>query len=398
MKSVNKKTVLSSPLAIPYWRLSSFYAFYFAALGSLLPFWSLYLKHCGFDASQIGELSALLVGTKVIAPNIGGWISDHTGKSLRLVRWAMFLAAVLFLCFLLAKSYANFALVTIAFSLFWNAALPQFEAAALFHVQAEPLRYPKIRLWGSVGFIVAVLGVGQLLDYQSITLLPVVITGLLAVTWLTALITPEAHVHKPHQKTTSVWRTVFSVNVMAFLVVYCLTQIAHSPYYIFFTIYLKQYHYTASLTGLLWALAVVAEIVLFLLMRPLLQRVSFRKVLLLSLLLSAVRWYLTARYAHYLVVIVVAQILHAATFGSLHVVAMHLIQNYFGKHHQGKGQALYTSFSYGLGGIAGSYVSGHLWGQGAEQLFLWAAGCCAIAFFIALFWVYEQPSVSIERA
>lgn len=398
MKSVNKKTARPSPVVIPHWRLSSFYAFYFATLGSLLPFWSLYLKDCGFDALQIGELSALLVGTKVVAPNIGGWISDHIGKSLQVVRWAMFLATLWFLCFLLAKDYRGFALVTIAFSFFWNAALPQFEAAALFHVQAEPLRYPKIRLWGSVGFIVAVLGVGQLLDYQPITVLPVVIASLLAVTWLTALMTPEAHVHKTNQIVAGVWRTVFSAKVIAFLGVYLLVQIAHSPYYIFFTIYLKQYHYSASLTGLLWALAVVAEIVLFLLMRPLLQRVSFRKILLFSLLLSAVRWYLTAQYAHFLVVIVVAQILHAATFGSLHVVAMHLIQNYFGKHHQGKGQALYTSFSYGLGGIVGSYGSGHLWGQGAEQLFLWAAGCCAIAFFIALFWVYEQPSVSIERA
>lgn len=391
MKIVNKKTTLPLVQVIPHWQLSSFYAFYFATLGSLLPFWGLYLKNCGFDALQIGELSALLVGTKIIAPNIGGWISDHTGRSLRLIRWAMFLAALLFACFLLAKSYRSFAVVTVAFSFFWNAALPQFEAAALFHVQAEPLRYPKIRLWGSVGFIVAVLGVGRLLDDQPIAVLPIVITGLLVVTWITALITPEAHVHKTPQKTTPVWRTVFSVKVIAFLVVYCLTQIAHSPYYIFFTIYLKQYHYSASLTGLLWALAVVAEIVLFLLMCPLLQRVSLRTILLFSLFLSAVRWYLTAQYADFLVVIVVAQVLHAATFGSLHVVAMHLIQNYFGKHHQGKGQAIYTSFSYGLGGIVGSYASGHLWEQGAEQLFLWAAYLCVAAFFIALFWVHEQP-------
>ncbi|MEQ1635378.1 MAG: MFS transporter [Methylococcales bacterium] len=375
-------------MAIPYWRLSGFYCFYFASLGGLLPFWSLYLKARGFNAVEIGELSALLVGTKIIAPNIWGWIADHTGKSLRIIRLAVFFAALFFLGFLLVKNYLGFALVTLVFSFFWNAALPQFEAATLLHIQTEPLRYAKIRLWGSIGFIAAVLGIGWLLDYQPISILPLVISSLLAVTWLIAITTPEATSSTYKQSGLGVWPIVFTPKVLAFLSVYLLLQIAHSPYYVFFSIYLKQYSYSTAMTGFLWALAVIAEIALFMLMRRILQRVSLRWILLVSILLSTLRWFLIARYAGILWVTLIAQLLHAASFASVHVVAMHLIQDYFGKHHQGKGQALYTSVSFGLGGVLGGYYSGYLWNLlGAEQLFLLAACCCASAFFIAFIWV-----------
>ncbi|NOT83622.1 MAG: MFS transporter, partial [Methylococcaceae bacterium] len=374
-------------MTIPYWRLSGFYCFYFASLGGLLPFWSLYLEALGFNALEIGELSALLVGTKMIAPNIWGWIADHTGKSLRLIRVALFFAALFFLGFLGVKHYLGFALVTILFSFFWNAALPQFEVATLLHIQTEPLRYAKIRLWGSIGFIAAVLGIGRLLDYQPIRILPLVISGLLAITWLITLTTPEAEADKPIQADQGIWRIVFTAEVLAFLAVYLLLQIAHSPYYVFFSIYLKQYGYSASIIGFLWALGVIAEIGLFMLMRRLLQWISLRRILLVSIFLSAVRWLLIARYADLLWVILIAQLLHAATFASVHVVAMHLIQQYFGVHHQGKGQALYTSVSFGLGGVLGGYYSGYLWDfLGAERLFLLAACCCVGALVIALIW------------
>ena len=71
-------------MSVPYWRLSAFYFFYFAIFGSFLPFWSLYLKQIGFDANEIGELTALLVATKIIAPNLWGWLADKTGKRLKI--------------------------------------------------------------------------------------------------------------------------------------------------------------------------------------------------------------------------------------------------------------------------------------------------------------------------
>ncbi|MCF7971897.1 MAG: MFS transporter [Methylococcaceae bacterium] len=373
---------------IPYWRLSGFYFFYFATLGGFLPYWSLYLKDCGFNAPEIGELTALLVGTKIIAPNLWGWIADHTGKSLRVIRIASFFAMLLFVGFLYQRSYQWFALVTIGFSFFWNAALPQFEAATLHHLKKEPHRYSDIRLWGSIGFIVTVLGVGYLLDIYPIDLLPLFIVVLLALIWLISLVTPEVTVAKASQALIGIGQIIKQPEVIAFLVVYMLLQASHGPYYVFFSIYLKQYDYSATTIGLLWSLGACAEIVVFVFMRQLLKFNSLRDILLISCLLAVLRWLLIAWYADNMWILLSAQLLHAATFGSAHVAAMHLVQNYFGQHHQGKGQAFYSSLSFGLGGMVGGLYSGYGWDiYGAQWVFSFAAALSFLAYIIAAIWV-----------
>ncbi|MDF1582110.1 MAG: MFS transporter [Methyloprofundus sp.] len=379
---------------VPYWRLSGFYFFYFATLGGFLPYWSLYLKDCGFNAPEIGELTALLVGTKIIAPNLWGWMADHTGKSLRVIRMASFFAMLLFAGFLYQRSYQWFALVTIGFSFFWNAALPQFEAATLHHLKKEPHRYSHIRLWGSIGFIVTVLGVGYLLDVYPINLLPLFIVVLLALIWLISLATPEVSVAKASQALIGIGQIIKQPEVIAFLTVYMLLQASHGPYYVFFSIYLKQYEYSATAIGLLWSLGACAEIIVFVFMRQLLKFNSLRDILLISCLLAVLRWLLIAWYADNMWILLSAQLLHAATFGSAHVAAMHLVQNYFGQHHQGKGQAFYSSLSFGLGGMVGGLYSGYGWDlYGAQWVFSFAAALSFLAYIIAAIWVGKGRAV-----
>lgn len=373
---------------IPYWRLSGFYFFYFATLGCFLPFWSLYLKNNGFSAVNIGELTALMVGTKVIAPNIWGWIADHTGKSLRIIRIASFFAFVLFAGFLYQVSFQWFAWVTVGFSFFWNAALPQFEAATLYHLKGQPHRYSHVRLWGSIGFIVTVLGIGYFLEEYSIDLLPWLIVVLLASIWLISLLIPEVLSTKASQAAVGILQIIRQPEVIAFLFVYLLLQAAHGPYYVFFSIYLEQYHYSATLIGMLWSLGAGAEIIVFIFMQGLLKYVSLRRILLVSGLLSILRWLLIALYADNMPLLIFAQVLHAATFGTSHIVAIHLVQKYFGQYHQGKGQALYSSLSFGLGGMLGGLYSGYAWDlYGGQWVFGFAAMLSAVAYAIAAIWV-----------
>ena len=373
---------------VPYWRLSGFYFFYFATLGGFLPYWSLYLQECSFSAAEIGELTAFMVGTKVLAPNLWGWIADHTGKSLRVIRIASFFAMILFAGFLYQQSFQWFAFVTVSFSFFWNAALPQFEAATLHHLKDQPDRYSHIRLWGSIGFIVTVLGVGYLLDLYAIQLLPFLIVALLGGIWLISLFTPEVSTAKASQAAIRIWKIIKQPEIIAFLLVYMLLQAAHGPYYVFFSIYLKQLGYSSSMIGMFWSLGAGAEIIVFILMRRLLKFVSLRRILLVSALLSVLRWLMIAWYADNLWVLLGAQVLHAATFGSAHVTAIHLVQNYFGQHHQGKGQALYSSFSFGLGGMLGGLYSGYAWDAfGGQWVYSIAAVLSALAYIIAVIWV-----------
>ena len=112
---------------MPYWRLSSFYLFYFAALGALVPFWTLYLNTLGFNAVEIGQLMAIPTATKIIAPYIWGWLGDHIGRRMAIVRAGSFLAFLTFLLVFWLSGYSGIALAMSLFSFFWNAVLPQVD-------------------------------------------------------------------------------------------------------------------------------------------------------------------------------------------------------------------------------------------------------------------------------
>lgn len=382
----------------PYWRLSAFYFFYFAVLGSFLPFWSLFLKQTGFSAAEIGELTALLVATKIIAPNLWGWLADKSGRRMSLIRLTSVLSLLLFAGFLYRHDYLWFAAVTVAFSFFWNASLPQFEAVTLLHLKDQAQSYSRIRLWGSVGFIAAVLGIGRLLDDFSIAYLPYIIIALMVLNWLTALLTPEAIARHCGATGDGIRQVLLKPEVIAFFTVYMLLQVAHGPYYVFYSVYLQQYGYSAGLTGQLWALGVCAEIAAFMLAGRLLKLCSLRRLLLASLSLTMLRWLLIAYYASSLPMVLAAQLLHAASFGVAHVVAIQLLCRYFGNRHQGKAQAFYSSLSFGLGGMLGSLYSGYFWERlGASQVFAIAALASGLALLIAYLAVGRENRIIDSR-
>ncbi len=379
-------------MKLPYWRLSGFYFFYFATLGAFLPFWSLYLKQVGFAAKEIGELTALMIATKIIAPNLWGYVADKTGKRLWLIRLAIGLSALLFAGFFYGNDYYWFAIVTISFSFFWNATLPQFEAVTLLHLKNQAGQaYSRIRLWGSIGFILAVLGIGWFLDHFSIGYLPLIITSLLSLNAFIALITSEPKANHQAKQGVGIWQVLRRFEVIAFFLVYMCLQIAHGPYYVFYSVYLKQHAYTATATGLLWALGVCAEIVMFMLVSHLLRLFSLRRLLLVSLALTTWRWLIIAYQVDDLAWAIWAQCLHAASFGIAHVVAIQLLYQYFGEQHQGKGQALYASFSFGIGGMLGSLYSGYFWDQlGPSQVFVIAALASGLALLIGFIGVGKK--------
>lgn len=368
-----------------YWRLSGFYLFYFATLGALIPYWSLYLKDVGFNAAEIGELVAILMATKLVAPNVWGWIADHTGRRMAIIRLASLLSVFIFAGVLFGSSYLWLALVISGFSFFWNATLPQFEAITLSHLGASTHRYSSIRLWGSIGFILTVAGLGPVFDHVGVALLPQILLGLFALIWLSSLTVPDhataetAHAHVPLRQ------VLGRPDVVALLVVCFLMQTSHGPYYTFFTLYLEDYGYSRSSIGLLWALGVVAEIGVFVVMHRWLPRYGARRLLLASLALTTLRWLLIAGFADRLPVVLFAQTLHAASFGVYHAVAIHLVHQLFVGRNQGRGQALYSSLSFGAGGAVGSLAAGYVWtGLGAEWTYVFGAGASAVAFVIAL--------------
>ncbi len=383
---------------MPYWRLSGFYLFYFATLGALVPYWSLYLKGLGFSAAEIGELVAILMATKIVAPNIWGWIADHTGRRMRIVKAACLFAAISFGGVFIASGYWWLALVMSVFSFFWNAALPQFEATTLNHLGSETHRYSSIRLWGSIGFILTVAGLGPILDHYGTGLLPGVLMLLFVAIWLSSLLVPEqaaGHLPLHHDSLGKVLRRpeVVSLLLMCFLL-----QASHGPYYTFFTIYLEDYGYSRSLIGQLWALGVLAEIGVFLIMHRWMPRFGARRLMLAVVVLTSLRWLLIAAFPAQVWIIIFAQTLHAASFGIFHAVAIHLFHDLFRGRHQGRGQALYSSLSFGAGGALGSLASGYLWdGLGPQWMYVMAAGTSLLAVVFVMWGMRRSPAGISQR-
>jgi len=373
---------------MPYWRLSGFYLFYFALIGSLIPYWSLYLKDLGFSAQDIGMLMALMLATKIVSPNVWGWIADHTGKRMLIVRVGCLLAAVSFSGVFLGDGYWWLVLVMLTFSFFWNATLPQFEVTTFNHLGEQSHRYSSIRLWGSVGFVIAVVALGPVLDVQGASVLPVILMVLFVGMWLSSLLVPEKasqHLSLTHEPLFKVLRRP---EVLALLVVCFLLQASHGPYYTFYTIYMESYGYSRSLIGQLWALGVAAEVGVFVLMYRWVPRFGLRNLLLASLGLTALRWVLIGQFPELIAVMIFAQVLHAASFGIYHAVVIQLIHRYFTGRNQGRGQALYSSVSFGAGGAVGSFISGLGWDTiGPANVYWLAALLALLAFFVAAVWI-----------
>ncbi len=390
---------ISAPIAerMPYWRLSGFYFFYFASLGGFLPYWGLYLQQArGFSAAEIGELMAVVMVAKLIAPNIWGWIGDHTGHRMPIVRIASLLTVVCFFGVFLERGFWGLALVMMLFSFFWNASLPQFEAVTMSYLQDRIQHYSRIRLWGSVGFVISVVVLGFLVDHWGVSLLPQLVLLLYVGIFLNSLSVPERMADPPAHDQGSILEILKRWDILAFLLVCFLMQASHSAYYAFYSIYMENLGYSGGVIGQLWALGVIAEVLIFLVMHRLLVRWGARRVLIASLAIAVVRWMLVAGGSDNWLLVLLAQVMHAATFGTFHAAAIHMVHHYFVGRHQGRGQALYASLSFGAGGAVGSLTSGYLWsGLGAASAFWFASGYALLAVMVAWLWVGRGRSIPV---
>jgi PPP family 3-phenylpropionic acid transporter len=171
-------------------------------------------------------------------------------------------------------------------------------------------------------------------------------------------------------------------------------QMAHGIYYSFFSVYMENIGYKHSTIGYLWALGVAAEVAVFLMMHHWIARFGVRRILLVSIAIAALRWFLIGLFAKHLPVLLFAQCLHAATFGSFHAVAIYWVHHTFRGKQEGQAQAFYGAISFGLGGALGALVSGFLWDHlGAMRIFLMASFIALMAWMIA--WHFFESDEAI---
>lgn len=374
-----------SPAPLPYWRLSSFYFWYYAALGAFTPYFAQWLHDLGQDATAISALMALWYATRVVAPPL--W-SSRTTASARPIRWlraGALLTLLAFAGFLWVRDFSALFAVMLAFSFFCNAIMPQFEALTLDTLGPRRADYARLRVWGSIGFILVSLGYGWLLERHGSALLPALMLPLFAATTLSAFANgmPATHRFAPRDRP-GAGETLRRPGVASFLAVAMLMQIGFGPYYVFFTLYLGQHGHGTDVIGVLWSLGVLAEIGMFMLAPRLLARFGPLRLMAWCLGLTALRWACTALWPQSWPLLVAMQLIHAMSFGIFHAACMHVASALFPGRFSAHGQALLYAISSGLGGVIGAGLAGLAWnGGGGLAAFLLAALACGAGLVVA---------------
>ncbi|MCP5248733.1 MAG: MFS transporter [Candidatus Accumulibacter sp.] len=348
-------------LALPYWRLSGYYFFYFAFIGAFSPYFGLYLQSLSFSAWDIGLLMSQMQLMRLFAPYLWGALADRLGRRLAIVRLAALLSLLGFSSFFAVRSFEAMLVAMALLAFFWSAALPLVETVTFDHLREQPARYSRIRLWGSIGFIVAVMATGALLDHVALSgLLSVIVVTLLGILGY-ALVLPESSPHASTDDQLPVGAILGQRRVRALFAACFAMSAAHGALYVFYSIHLAEHHYSKFLVGCLWSLGVLAEIVVFFFMVGLLRRYGLRTILLVSFAAAIARFLMIGWGVEWLSVIVIAQLLHGLTFGAYHAAAIAAVNRWFPGRCQARGQALYSSLSFGAGGLAGSLLSGWTW-------------------------------------
>ena len=362
---------------------SRFYFIYYFFVGVFVPYWGLYLQSEQFTPVEIGILMSVFQISRIFAPNFWGWLADHTAKRTVWIRLNTILGVLGFIAVFWAKGFWPMLLVMSALSLFTSSTMPLSESLTLAHLANTKGHYSRIRMWGSVGFIVASITLGYLIDWAGISSLLWAILIVQITLFLLTFSLTEVKVAPHHTDHSSVWKILSNPAVVALLLGCALMLTAHGVLYNFYSIYLAEHGYSKGMIGWLWSVGVICEIGVFMLMPAMMRRFSLKKIILISLALAVLRFSIIGLAVDYLILILIAQSLHEATFGSLHAATVELIARFFNGRHQAKGHAIYNSVTYGLGGAIGGIAGGYaLQGLGGELTFLLAAVFPLIGFVV----------------
>jgi MFS transporter, PPP family, 3-phenylpropionic acid transporter len=350
------------------------------------PYASLFFAEEGMTVAQIGVLMSMMQVMRIFGPNLWGWVADHTQRRVTVLRVTAVAALLSFIGMFVGHGFAAFLIVMVAVNAFTSAQGPLSEALMLSEMRGDLTHYGKLRLWGSVGFIAAVTLAGQLMDWYGVGLMPWIAGALLALVLVASLRMQESvHLHE-HQNVPSVIALLRRREVLAFFASTFLMVAAHASLYVYYSLYLAQIGYSKTVIGLMWSLGVVAEIVFFYYQAPIFRRFGVQRLMLLSLLIAVIRFLMIGFGAESLFLLLIAQVLHAATFGVHHSASVITLQRWFSGALQARGQALFISISYGLGGTFGGLILGEIWDTfGAWMVYLVAAvfalGALAAAAF-----------------
>ncbi|MCW8835538.1 MAG: 3-phenylpropionate MFS transporter [Rhodospirillales bacterium] len=364
-------------------RLALFYTASFGVVGITLPFWPVWLGSKGLDASEIGIVLALTIsGKTIIAPAVARY-ADHRGERRRPMIALAALAVLAFSAFWPTNGFWQVFIVSMVFATAWTGIMPLGENLTMLTVHARGLDYGRIRLWGSLAFVVAAVSGGWLLEGRSASIIFILILAGVSLTFLSCLILPDtrpptsgAIAHRPFRSLLS------NRTFLLFLGAVSLVQASHSVYYAFGTIHWRASGHADDVIGWLWAEGVIAEIILFAIGAGLLRKIGPASAIILAAIAGMVRWGVTASTVQ-LEPLIAVQALHALTFGAAHMAAMSFIIRAAAPEVSATAQALYAAAAYGIGTGLTMLAAGHLYEAFAGGAYWAMAAMSAMGLVLA---------------
>lgn len=358
--------------------------FYFAAIGLFNPYAPLWFQSLGFSTLLIGGIAALQSWTRVFAPYAWSWSGDHSGRRTELIRIAAFGSLLAALGLMGVEAALPVAAVTLLMFLSNSGVVPLYEALLSQHLNTaqgiDPARYGRVRMWGSVGFIVAVTSFGALLEWAGISIFPAFVACMNLLLLGAAMRLPATHTAAVHDEAAPpVLPLLRRPEVAWFFASIFFTVLAHTSLYAFFSLYLVSLGYGKWAVGALWAVSVIVEIVFFWFQGRWFPRFTAHRWLEVVAAVTTLRFVATAAGGAFAPVLLLAQLTHAITFAAHHAACITLVHRLFPGRLRGRGQALYTMLGYGLSGVLGGLGGGWIISVFGFTAVFWAAAVCGLA-------------------
>lgn len=364
------------------WAFGAFFFLYFAYIGLISPYASLYFAERGFGALEIAALMSMLQVTRILGPFSWGWLSDYLSNRVGIMRFCAALAFITFLAIFYLHDYIPFLIWMFILHTILSSMVPLGEAAtvhALFKDDSFDHRYGRLRLWGSIGFISMVLLAGEIFQWRGIMLFPWLGVAVLALLAINTFFLREPKIERRKLVRGELRTVLRKPEVRWFLLSAFAMIFGHAALYVFYSLYLSELGYNKFQIGLFWTLGVLAEVIFFYFQSKVLARYTPTTVLQMTFVVGVIRFVLIGYFAS-TSLLILAQVMHAATFAAHHSASTKLIQTWFAGPLQARGQALFTTVAYGFGGTLGGLCAGWIWDQlGPNQVFGMAAVACAIA-------------------
>ncbi|HEY5809121.1 MAG TPA: MFS transporter [Povalibacter sp.] len=342
-------------------RLSAGYFTYFGAVGIFAPFWSPYLALRGFSPVEIGLLIAVVAAARAVVPIGIGWLADFTQRPTIILQIVAASAAVCFMLFPFQSGLGSFVLLSLLFGAFWNTLIPLYDAHTLDYLGSDAARYGRLRLWGSVGFIVVSWAGGAVFERAGYANVPWFALAPMVATFCVTLTLAPMGVPSVAASAGTVRAALRSRAVRVALLVSALVVMSSGAYYAFFSMWLESNHYSKSSIGLLWAVGVMAEVSVFAFGASLLARFSIRALFLAAATGSALRWAVVAWFVGNPVLLTLSQLLHCLSFAVLHFAMVLTARHQFAPGLESSAQSIFSSVAYGIGGLLGSLLAGVIW-------------------------------------